>query len=130
VPWKLQPERVLRVPRPDDVEAAALGHLDHGVAEGREDAAALGQDAEVVPPGDRPAVDGQALTGRQVDHDAVRAGVPLARRVGEALPLGGEEVQARDSQEAMRVGQPALVLTVPALPLLFVHGSSLSPLRR
>jgi hypothetical protein len=118
---ELQPQRIVRVPGPDDVEAAALGHLDHGVAGLGVDAAPLADHPERVPPGHGDAVDGQRLPVGQVGDHAVRPGRPFAGRVGEAPGGAGEEVQAGDGQEPVRVGQLTFVLGVPLRPGLCGH---------
>src|SRR5215210_2555494 len=101
------------MPRPDDVRAAAPGHLDHGVAEGRGHTTPFRDDAERVLAMNRSPVDDELLVVGEPDRDAVRAGPPLPRRVRETLRLTGQPVQAGDRQEAVPVVAHRLVLPVP-----------------
>jgi arsenate reductase len=122
------PRRVLRVPGAQDVEAAALGDLEHRLPGRDLDVGAFGQDAEVVRAGHRRAVDGQFLAVGQGDGDPVRAGRPGSGRVREPLRGAVQPVQAGDRQEAVRGGALLLVLGVPLVPLLCEgrHSSTIS----
>jgi hypothetical protein len=60
--------------RADDVVSAALGHFDHSVAEGGEDAVAFTDDPEAVTAVNSGAVDDQLLTlGQLHGHPGVGA---------------------------------------------------------
>ena len=117
-----QPELMAGVAGADDVVAAASCHLDDSVAGDRVNAAALGDRAEGVAAGDIGAADAQLLAVGQLDHDAVRSGVPGTRRVREALRLGGQPVQARDREEAVLGAEHGLVPPVPVSPVLLEGG--------
>ncbi|GDY68551.1 hypothetical protein SAV14893_079440 [Streptomyces avermitilis] len=110
------------MPGTDDVVSAALGHLDHGVAPDRGDAAALREHPEAVLAADGGSVHDQFLTLVEDHDDPVGAGRPGARSLREALRLAAEPVQTGDREEPVRVGELCLLPGVPLLPVVGERG--------
>jgi len=103
--------------RPQDVVAAPLGHLEHGVAPDDHDAASLGDDPKpVLHAPHRAPVDDQFLCSSEANGRSVLAGPPLSQRVWVALRRPREPVQTGDGEESVRVRKPGLHVAVPLFP--------------
>jgi hypothetical protein len=113
---ELGPQPVVRVPRAQDVVAAAPGDLVDGAGVPRGQAAALGYPAEVVAAAEHRAVKLERLAVVEHHRDARVVGGPGTRSVREPRRGLGEPVDAGDREEAVRRRQPVLVLLVPVLP--------------
>ena len=113
-------EGVRRVPRPHNVLAAALGHLNHGVAGDQVDAAAFldGTELERLAAVQFHAVLLQALARLQDDTYDVGVHTPGARRTFQPGGLAAEPVQVGYGEEAVGVGTVTLMGGVPFLPFL------------
>src|SRR5262249_16946078 len=77
----------------------------------------LGDVSDVMEAGAAHPVHVQPLAGREAPRDAGGVGRPLARRVREPSRGLVEPVDAGDPEEAVRRGEPVLVLLVPGIPV-------------
>ena len=108
---------MIGTPRADDIVSAALGDLCDAALEREGQPAALGDDPEVVAADQHSISESEVLIVFQLDDRAPKPRRPAARHAGDPLRLIAEPVQAGHRQEAVRIGSPSLVGTVPCLPL-------------
>ena len=108
---------MIGTPRADDVVSTSLGDLSDAALERDGQPAALGDHPEVVAADQHSISESELLIVLQLDDRAPKPCRPAARHAGDPLRLIAEPVQAGHRQEAVRIGSPSLVGTVPCLPL-------------